>query len=97
MDITTTDSAREALHVDPQEAHDREIEIARTAEALARHIGTDADRATHEAGARSGLMAYRECYELAVLIAAIPPDGRDPRIIADLVTFAQAALEAARG
>ena len=102
-DITTPESARETLHVDPAETLRRETEIGALAAKLRANDPSMRWIAEHqpvmvgyESGARAGLSAYRECYELCVLIAAIPPDG-DPVVISRLVTFARAALEAANG
>ena len=83
-------------HVDPAEAHSREVEIAElaarlTARSDARHDGFT----QHERGARAGLTAYRECYELVRLIAATDPHDTvyDPY----LVSLAEVALESANG
>ncbi len=97
-DITTTDSAREALHVDPQEAHEREAEMGE----LAARLHAEGDRRLevdngpdYERGARAGLTAYRECYEFARFVANLDPDDNAADL--ELIGYAQAALEAAHG
>ncbi len=111
-DISTTDSAREpwgdyvtehvdpALHVDQQEAHDREIEIAKMVTdiriAFRPRLLPGIGEAAFERGARAGLSAYRECYELVRMLEA---DWSDPHATSydpELAALAQAALEAAR-
>ncbi len=98
-DITTTDSAREALHVDPQEAYDREVEIAGLAAQLRsqrfhEQLANWPDRVVFERGARAGLTAYRECYELVRMIANTDP--HDTAYDEYLVSLAEAALESAQ-
>ena len=62
MNITSPGTAREALHVDPQEALRREVEIGNTAARLRRegmsyraNLDTDHSPADFERGARAGL------------------------------------------
>ncbi len=97
-DISTTDSAREALRVDPQEAHSARVEIR----ALAARLHMEGDRRLEVdngpdwvRGARAGLAAYRECYELVRMKEAQWSDPHDTSYDPELATLAQAALESA--
>ncbi len=85
VDITTTDSARAAL--------ERETEIGKLAARLRSELSWKLD-SRFERGARAGLTAYRDCYELCVYIAA--GSNRYSDYIGELVERAEAALEAAR-
>ncbi len=90
----------EALHVDPQEAWDRAIEVNERATRLTMEapeaFNGIGEFTQHEIGARSGLSAYRECYELVRMKEAQWSDPHDTSYDPELATLAQAALEAAR-
>lgn len=91
MNITTTESAREALK--------RETEIGGLAARL-RVEAVQADSWTanpFEQGVRVGLSAYRECYELVRLLEPMLADRCDTMYDPTLATAAAAALERARG
>ncbi len=92
-------SEPEALHVDPQEALRREVEIGKLATRLRIAVGlifTTPVVSNYERGARAGPTAYRECYELCVLIAGLSAYDLDMGDIAKLITAAEGALEATR-
>ena len=100
MNITTPDNAREALSMDPQEAWKRIVEIGNLAARLRFHElrGDDEKPSTPdwERGARAGLSAYREAFELVRLYAPQWADPHDTSHDPTLAAAAQSALEAAR-
>ncbi len=127
-DITTPDSAREALdpcphgrtaycfdcdsgydhddvpddmplHVDPQEAHEREGEISVLGSRLRyEHVPVISWDATpaFEQGARAMAQHLWECYELVRMMEPVWADQHDVSHDPDLARRARAALEAAR-
>ena len=96
-DITSPATARDALHVDPQEAYDREVELAQHAARINANTPYPYKSYQNEHGIHVGLTAYRECYEFAQYVANLDPDDIATDCIADLVGYAQAAIEGANG
>ncbi len=107
-DITTPATARGALHVDPAEAHAREVEIGKLAAQLRvdaqmtrRLVASKGDGGISgvlfERGARAGLTAYRECYELVRLMESLWADPSDTNYDPVWAGLAAAALESANG
>lgn len=92
---------QDALHVDPQEAYEREVEIGTLAAqlraaAIMSNASTPFDPVL-ERGITIGLSAYRECYELVRLMEPLWADPHDTNHDPKLAELAQAALERAGG